>query len=98
MEINVEKQKEFLSSLGAIDGRLNATSVTIEALWNETEKLQENRKELLNTCQHIDEEGHPALSGSSLFVWCQICGKVLTEEEVETLDKYENEMETEKTE
>lgn len=89
MEINIEKQREFLVELGSIDGRNNAIANTIDALYTEQEQLANRRRELLLTCQHIDEEGNVALSGGSMFVWCQICGKLLTDAEVELLEQYE---------
>jgi len=86
MEINIQKQKEFLSDLGSTDGKLNATQVTIDLLFEEQGALLDHRKELLLNCQHIDEDGIPALSGGSMFVWCQICGKLLSDEEVKELE------------
>jgi len=90
MEINLEKQREFLSNLGSMDGRLNAISVTIDALYDEQEAIQKNRKDSLVNCQHIDDEGNVALSGNSMFIYCQICGRLLSEAEVELLENYED--------
>jgi len=89
MEINIETQQKFLAELGSIDGRNNAITNTIDALYTEQEQLANKRRELLPTCQHVDDEGNVALSGGSMFIWCQICGKLLTDAEVELLEQYE---------
>lgn len=90
MKIDIEKQKEFLSVLGAIDGQTSAINVTIENLNKELTRLELDKKDALVKCQHIDEDGQPAISGGALLVWCQICGTLLTEEEVNNLENFEN--------
>jgi len=97
MEINIEKQQEFLANLGSMDGKLNALGVTINCLYDEQEALEKQRKDSLVDCQHVDDEGNLALSGGSMFVWCQICGKLLSEAEVEVLESFEKEKETKTT-
>jgi len=87
--MEIEKQKEFLEVLGAIDGQLSAINVTIENLEKEKERLKSDRLDTLPKCQHIDEEGQPALSGGTLYVWCQICGKLIDEHELKELEKLE---------
>jgi hypothetical protein len=89
MEINIEKQKNLLEVLGAIDGQLSAINITQENLLLETEKLASDKKIALAACQHIDEEGNPALAGGVLYTWCQICGTLLTEEDLNELEKLE---------
>lgn len=87
--MEIEKQKEFLEVLGAIDGQLSAIEVTIENLEKEKAKLKADRIDTLAKCQHVDEDGKPALSGGTLYVWCQICGKLISEEEEKELEKLE---------
>ena len=90
MEIDIEKQREFLSVLGAIDGQTSAINITIENLNKELDKLESDKKDALVQCQHVDEDGQAAIAGGALLVWCQICGVLLTEEEVNNLEQFEN--------
>jgi len=91
MKIDIEKQREFLGVLGAIDGQTGAINITIENLNKELDKLENDKKDALVQCQHIDEDGRAAIAGGALLVWCQICGTLLTEEEVNNLEKFEKE-------
>lgn len=87
MGINIEKQKILLEVLGAIDGQLSTINMTKINLDREVERLQADKADALQNCQHADEEGHLAIAGGSLLAWCQICGVLLTDEEIKALEE-----------
>ena len=86
MEIDIEKQKNLLVTLGAIDGQLSGVEVAIENLNKETGMLEADKKRALTECQHVDEEGTPAIAGGTLYAWCQICGKLLSDADIKELE------------
>ena len=91
IQLDIEKQRGLLEVLGAIDGQLSAIGLTVENLEKEATKLKENKISTLNECQHIDEEGNLAIAGGNLYAWCQICGKLLSDDEIKELEEPETE-------
>ena len=89
MEIDIEQQKNLLEVLGAIDGQLSTIEILKENLEKEVNTLKSDKRIALEKCQHVDDEESPAIAGGQLYVWCQICGQVLTEEELLELEKLE---------
>ncbi len=86
MSIEIEKQKILLEILGAIDGQLSAIGIARENLGREVERLKADKADALTSCQHVDEEGQVAVAGGSLLAWCQICGTLLSDDEIKALE------------
>jgi hypothetical protein len=87
MGIDVEKQKALLEILGAIDGQLSTIEITKTNLDLEVEKLKQDKKDALQNCQHIDDDSNLAIAGGCLLAWCQICGKLLNDNEIKELEE-----------
>lgn len=85
--MNIDNQKKLITSLGAIDGQLRTIDTVIENLDKERDILLHRRRDILLDCEHVDEEGTLVLAGGGLTTWCQICGTLLTDEEVDELEK-----------
>ena len=86
MEINIEKQKALLEILGAIDGQLSTIEITKVNLELEVAKLKADKIDALQNCQHVDQVGQVAIAGGSLLAWCQICGTLLSDDEIDELE------------
>lgn len=91
MEIDIEQQKNLLETLGAIDAQLSTIKIVKSNLDLERDALKADKLSNLYKCQHVDEDGTPALSGGLLYTWCQICGVILEEEIIEELEKLSKE-------
>jgi len=85
--MNIENQKKLIESLGAIDGQLRTIDTVVENLDKERDILLHQRRDLLLDCEHIDEEGNIVLTGGGFITWCQICGTLLDDIEIEELEK-----------
>jgi Ca2+-binding EF-hand superfamily protein len=86
MKIDIEKQRTLLETLGGIEGQLSTIEILKKNLDKEKEKLNSDKEEILKSCQHTDEDGKMSISGGNLYAWCQVCGKLLSDEEIAEIE------------
>lgn len=86
MKIYIDKQRNLLETLGAIEGQLSTIEILKNNLDKEKEKLNSDKEEIIKSCQHVDEDGKMAIAGGTLYTWCQICGKLLSDEEIADIE------------